>query len=113
MRRPFLKYQECLCEIANLYLSGDVSAVKVLDKVLRSHWRVSKGTEPIANKSWFLEVKANPVLHCRKSSIHWDLLEIVSKVNGVCALEDAGYSQKMIQQRMSSFSRRSSDFIRY
>ena len=113
MRRPFLKYQECLCEIANLFLSGDITAVKVLDKVLRSHWRVSKGTEPIANKGWFLEVTAEPVLHCTHSSIHWNLLEIISKVNGVCAMEDAGYAEKMIQQRMNSFNRRSNDFLRY
>jgi len=109
-----LKYQECLCEIANLYLSGDINAVKVLDKVLRSHWRVSKGTEPISNTGWFLEVTTHPVLHCHQSSIHWDLLEIASKVNSVCVLDERnGYSQKMMQQRMSSFNRRSSDYLRF
>ena len=108
-----MKYQECLCEIANLYLSGDITAVRVLDKVLRSHWRVAKGTEPVANQGWFLEVKSDPVLHCYQSSIHWNLSEIVSKVNGVCELDEASYSQKMIQQRMKNFNQRSSDFLRF
>lgn len=108
-----MKYQECLCEIANLYLAGDINSVKILDKVLKSNWRAWRGNEPLAKKGWFLELKSRPVLHCQLPYMSWELSEIIDKVNEIDSNREKGYADKMMQWKVDRFNRRSSDFLRY
>jgi hypothetical protein len=108
-----LKYQECLYEIANLYLAGDIHSVKMLDKILRIEWRKWQGQKPLAREGWFLEIKSDPVLHCHFPHIQWDLPELVEKVNTVVHAQNSGYPDKAMQFRIDRFKRKNDAFLRF